>query len=87
MSKVVHTNFRQYTVKFTVSINILRILYNNRPNKLSAHEIALEIDKHHLAITNAMKKLKPLGYVSYNITDKRYYCIEEIAISKFFTSN
>ena len=68
-------------------INILRILYNNRPKKLSAHEIALEIDKHHLAITNAMKKLKPLGYVSYNITDKRYYCIEEIAISKFFTAN
>ena len=54
-------------------INILRILYNNRPNKLSAHEIALEIDKHHLAITNAMKKLKPLGYVSYDTTDKRYY--------------
>lgn len=68
-------------------INILRILYNNRPKKLSAHEIALEIDKHHLAITNAMKKLKPLGYVSFNTTDKRYYCIEEIAISKFFTAN
>lgn len=68
-------------------ISILRILYNNRPNSLSAHEIALEIDKHHLTITNAMKKLKPLGYVSYNTTDKRYYCIEEIAISKFFTTN
>lgn len=66
-------------------INILRILYNNRPNKLSAHEIALEIDKHHLTITNAMKRLRPLGYVSYTTTDKRYYYIEEIAISKFFT--
>jgi len=42
-------------------INILRILYNNKPIKLSAHEIALEIDKRHLTITNAMRKLKSLG--------------------------
>lgn len=68
-------------------INILRVLYNNQSNHLSAHEIALEIDKHHLAITNAMKKLKSLGYISYVTKDKRYYYIEETAISKFFSNN
>lgn len=65
-------------------IDILRVLYNNNGKKLSAHEIALEVDKHHFAITKAMEKLVSQKYASYTTNGKRYYYIKEQAISKFF---
>ncbi len=66
-------------------IDILRILYNNRAKDLTAYEIALEVDKHHLVITRAMNKLKTLGFITYQKTTKRYYKIEDKAILKFFS--
>lgn len=65
-------------------IDILRVLYNNRDKRLTAYEIGLQLDKHHLTITKAMDKLKEYKYVSYTVESKRYYKIEEIAIAKFF---
>lgn len=65
-------------------ISILRILFNNRSKELTAYEIALEVDTHHLAITKSMDKLTSLGYVSYTRREKRYYLIEDAAITKFF---
>lgn len=66
-------------------IGILRILFNNKNKELTAYEIALEVDKHHLAITKSMDKLVAYGYVSFTRRGKRYYKIEEAAITKFFT--
>lgn len=65
-------------------IDILRLLFNNIDTSLSAYDIGSELDKHHLAITNAMKNLIKKKYVSYTIKSKRYYRIEEAAISQFF---
>lgn len=65
-------------------IDILRLLYNNIDTSLSAYDIGSELDKHHLAITNAMKNLIKKKLVSYEIKTKRYYRIEENAISQFF---
>jgi hypothetical protein len=39
-----------------IEIDILRVLYNNRPNEMSAVEIGNEVDWHHLAITKIMEK-------------------------------
>lgn len=67
-------------------IDILRMLYNYQGKRLSAFEIGLELDKHHLAITRSMKRLSEHKYVSYIKDDKRrYYKIEDIAISRFFS--
>lgn len=65
-------------------IDILRLLFNNIDTPLSAYDIGSELDKHHLAITNAMKNLIKKKYVSYKTKAKRYYRIEEVAISQFF---
>jgi DNA-binding transcriptional ArsR family regulator len=68
-------------------IEILRTLFNNQGKELSAYEISLVIDKHHLTVTNASKTLKGKGLLDYRVIDKRYYSITEDAISKFFTSD
>lgn len=65
-------------------IDILRLLYNYKNQTLTAYEIGLELDKHHIAITTAMNKLKTYKYVSFIRDKKRHYRIEELAISKFF---
>lgn len=66
-------------------IDILRLLYNYQGRKLSAFEIGSELDKYHLTISRAMVKLRDRKYVSYTKDDRRrYYKIEDIAISKFF---
>ncbi len=65
-------------------IDILRLLFNNIYTSLSAYDIGSELDKHHLAITNAMKNLIKKKFVSYETKTKRYYRIEETAISQFF---
>jgi hypothetical protein len=65
-------------------INILRILYNNREKDLSAYEISLEVEKHHLAITTTMNKLHSLGYITFQTNGKRYYRISDLAITNFF---
>ena len=46
-------------------IDILRLLYNYKDQTLTAYEIGLEVDKHHIAITTAMNKLKTYNYVSF----------------------
>lgn len=66
-------------------IEILRVLFNNRGKKLSAYEIALQIDKHHATVTHAGNSLKSKGLLTYTVYDKRYYEITDIAISHFFT--
>lgn len=68
-------------------IDILRLLFNNIDTPLSAYDIGSELDKHHLAITNAMKNLIKKELVSYETKIKRYYRIEEDAISQFFKEN
>lgn len=67
-----------------IEIDILRVLYNNRPTAMAAIEIGNEVDRHHLAITKIMEKLSKKQYVSYMIRDKRYYSIEDKAIATFF---
>ena len=67
-----------------IEIDILRVLYNNRPNEMSAVEIGNEVDRHHLAITKIMEKLSKKDYISYVTREKRYYSIKEKAISTFF---
>lgn len=67
-----------------IEIDILRVLYNNRPNEMSAVEIGNEVDRHHLSITKIMEKLSKKGYTSYITREKRYYSIQEKAISTFF---
>lgn len=66
-------------------IEILRLLYNHKEEKLSAFEIGQQIDRHHLSITKSMEKLKPLGYIDFTIKGKRYYYITEKAIQTFFS--
>jgi hypothetical protein len=69
-------------------IDILRLLYNYQGQSLSAFDIGSELDKHHLAITKSMTKLCHNNYVSFTRDDRRrYYKIEEAAISKFFTQD
>lgn len=68
-----------------IEINILRVLYNNQDIAMTAYEISLEVERHYLGLTKIMDKLKRLGYITYNSTDKRYYKIEEAAIIKFFS--
>lgn len=67
-----------------LQIDILSLLFNNVDTSLSAYDIGSELDKHHLAITNAMKNLTKKKFVSYKTKIKRYYSIEENAISQFF---
>jgi hypothetical protein len=68
-------------------IDILRLLFNNIDTPFSAYDIGSELDKHHLAITNAMKNLLKKKFVSYETKTKRYYKIEENAILQFFKEN
>lgn len=68
-------------------IDILRFLYNHNGDSFSAHEIGLQIDRHHLSITRSMEKLKPLGYVDFTIKDKRFYYITDKAIQVFFSDD
>jgi len=68
-------------------IDILRLLFNNIDTPLSAYDIGSELDKHHLAITNAMRNLIKKKYVFFKLDTKRYYRIEEAAISQFFKEN
>lgn len=65
-------------------IDILRILFNNRGEMLSAFEISKEIDKHHIAVTNAARTLLRSKYIDYEQREKRYYFITDIAINTFF---
>lgn len=67
-----------------IEIDILRVLYNNRPKEMSAVEIGNEVDRHHLAITKLMGKLEKKGYISYVTKRKRFYTIKEKAVSTFF---
>lgn len=67
-------------------IEILRVLFNNQGKTMTAHQIALEIDKHHITVTNASQTLKNKGFLDFKVKGKRYYSITEEAISKFFTS-
>lgn len=68
-------------------IDILRLLFNNIKTPMSAYDIGSELDKHHLAITNAMKNLTKKKLVSFEYNAKRYYKIENIAILNFFNEN
>lgn len=67
-------------------IEILRVLFNNQGKVMTAHQLALEIDKHHITVTNASQTLKNKGFLDFKVKGKRYYSITEEAISKFFTS-
>lgn len=67
-----------------IEIDILRVLYNNKGTTMTAAEIGLLVERHHLSITKIMDKLKRNGYISYDVKEKRYYKIESKAISKFF---
>lgn len=67
-----------------IEIDILRVLYNNMPNEMSAVEIGNEVDRHHLAITKIMERMSKKGYISYVVREKRYYSIQEKAITTFF---
>lgn len=66
-------------------IDILRLLYNHKGEKLSAYEIGQQIDRHHLSITKSMEKLKTLDYIGYITNGKRYYYITDKAIRTFFS--
>ncbi|PJI07384.1 MULTISPECIES: hypothetical protein [Clostridium] len=67
-----------------IAINILRVLYNNQPQKMSAYEIGQIIDQHHMSIYHATKKLDRKGYIGVEVKDKRYYYIKDKAINEFF---
>ena len=67
-----------------IEIDILRVLYNNRTKSMPAAEIGIEVERHHLAITKIMEKLKKRGYISYETRERRYYRIEQKAINIFF---
>lgn len=70
-----------------IQIAMLRVLFNQKETKLSAFEIASELDKHHISITHAGNKLKELNYIGFTTKDgKRYYYILDSAITTFFTS-
>jgi len=66
-------------------VDILRTLYNNRNVELSAHEIGMQIDRHHLSVTNAMRTLNDQHFVSVEERDKRYYRISDVAVYRFFS--
>lgn len=68
-------------------IEILRTLYNNRDNELSAFEIGTQIDRHHLGVTQAMKRLTRDEFVDMKERDKRYYKITDSAVSRFFSES
>lgn len=70
-----------------VYVDMLRVLFNNREIKLSAYQIAEQIDKHHLTVTHAGNGLKQRGLLTYEVSGKRYYSITDKAISDFFTNN
>lgn len=67
-------------------MEVLRILYNNRNSDevMTAARIAVEMDKHHLAITKFCDKLKRLDYVDYDVRNKRVYKITQKAIDTYF---
>ncbi|NLM19317.1 MAG: hypothetical protein GX217_04755 [Clostridiaceae bacterium] len=67
-----------------IEIEILRVLYNNRERKLTAHEVGGEVEKHHLGVTKIMEKLKRQGYVDFELRGVRHYFIEQKAINTFF---
>jgi len=66
-------------------IEILRTLYNNRDSSLSAYEIGIQIERHHLGVTQAMRVLVSQSYVNVNEKEKRYYKITDLAIDRFFS--
>ncbi|WP_289142214.1 hypothetical protein [uncultured Brevibacillus sp.] len=66
-------------------VDILRTLYNNRENAMSAFEIGNQIDRHHLSITHATRSLSEQKLVTYEERDKRYYKVSDLAISRFFS--
>lgn len=68
-----------------IEIDILRVLYNNIGTAMTAAEIGMLVERHHLGVTKIMDKLKRNDYVSYDVREKRYYRIEAKAISKFFS--
>lgn len=68
-----------------IEIDILRVLYNNKETTMTAAEIGTLVERHHLGVTKIMDKLKRNGYITYDVKDKRYYKIEQKAITKFFS--
>lgn len=67
-------------------MDILRVLYNNRTLEMSAFEIAQQIDRHHIVVTNSIiRSLYPSKLVEYREENKRYYKISEEAISIYFS--
>lgn len=68
-----------------IEIDILRVLYNNKNIIMTAAEIGMEVERHHLGVTKIMNKLKRYGYISFEIREKRYYKIEENVVQKFFS--
>lgn len=68
-------------------MDILRVLYNSEGSKLPAYEIALQIDKYHIVVTNAMRyNLVPNGLVRCEERERRYYSITDKARSIYFTN-
>lgn len=67
-------------------MGVLRILYNNRNSseEMTAARIAGEMETHHLAITKFCDKLKRLGYIDYDMMDRRVYKITQKAIDTYF---
>lgn len=67
-------------------MDILRVLYSNVGNQMSAAEIASEIDKYHIVVTTSMNRiLIPKEYVKVEERTKRYYRISDKAISIYFS--
>lgn len=54
-------------------IDILRFLENNPGNEYSAHDIAINIDSHHLPVTNYIRMISDQGYILVRRDDKKYY--------------
>lgn len=69
-----------------IHISILRVLFNNQNTKLSAFEVATQIDKHHLGVTKSADRLISEGLINYIEKKRRYYFITDKAISMFFTT-
>ncbi len=67
--------------------SILRVLFNNQDSKLSAFEVATQIDKHHLGVTKSAERLLADGLINYVEERRRYYFITDKAVSMFFTTN
>ena len=70
-----------------LQIDILRLLYNNTDTSLSAFDIGYKLEKHHIIITNAMKKLIEKNYVSVEFNGKRYYKIDTFLVSELINNN